>query len=89
MILILPVTTIFVFDKIYTCILGIWIRSSISLLFFTKTYSVKIACFVFSRKSILILKMLIILRARLHKDLIVTSYEDGWHLIWYQLKEET
>ena len=30
-----------------------------------------------------------ILRSRLHYDVIVTSYEDGWYLFWYQWKEET
>ena len=30
-----------------------------------------------------------ILRSRLHYDVIVTSYVDGWYLFWYQWKEET
>ena len=29
------------------------------------------------------------LRSRLHYDVIVTSYVDGWYLFWYQWKEKT
>ena len=36
-----------------------------------------------------IFNMFKVLRARLHYDVIVTSYADEWYLFWYQWNEET
>ena len=95
MILILPITKMF--DKIYACS---WVCGLKFIAFpclfcqNSRKNSMRHVLTIFSQKSILTYSLCIlsmienISRARLHYDVIVMSYEDGWYF-WYQWKEKT
>ena len=92
MILILPITetfnTIYACNLVcklelaFTCLFGQNFRENCKILRF---FQPKIDLCLF---FVYILNMFTILRLRLHYDVIVTSYADGWYLFWYQWIEE-
>ena len=94
MILILPITK--VFDKIFACNLVCGLELAFPYFFCQTSLDNCMFLRYFSQKSIFafslcILSMIVNIAkmswARLHNDVLVTSYEDGW--FWYQWKEET
>ena len=86
MIFILPITKIF--DKIYACNLVCRLELAFPYLFCQKSHENRMFLRSFGQKSIFayilcILSVIVniakISRARLHYDVIATSYEGGWY----------